>query len=194
MCSSDLPLVSNLDEIEDNSEKLIEIGKSLNQIDEDGNPIIYQLDTSGVNFPEGTVVITDPELIEQQANTTQINIEGETQYIFKPCNDKSEYNRSVKLLDTSGMISLEEATRRSINTVFAQMASELGGEKLASTANRIGIDSEIDPVISLTLGAGAVTPIEIASAIILHQYYKMLNRSEERRVGKECRSRWSPYH
>ena len=158
------PLVSNLDEIQDNSEKLIEIGKALNQIDEDGNPIIYQLDTSGVNFPEGTVVITEPELIEQQANTTQINIEGETQYIFKPCNDKSEYNRSVKLLDTSGMISLEEATRRSINTVFAQMASELGGEKLASTANRIGIDSEIEPVISLTLGAGAVTPIEIASA------------------------------
>ena len=158
------PLVSNLDEIQDNSEKLIEIGKALNQIDEDGNTIIYQLDTSGVNFPEGTVVITDPELIEQQANTTQINIESETQYIFKPCNDKSEYNRSVKLLDTSGMISLEEATRRSINTVFAQMASELGGEKLASTANRIGIDSEIEPVISLTLGAGAVTPIEIASA------------------------------
>ena len=158
------PLVSNLDELQDNSEKLIEIGKALNQIDEDGNTIIYQLDTSGVNFPEGTVVITDPELIEQQANTTQINIEGETQYIFKPCNDKSEYNRSVKLLDTSGMISLEEATRRSINTVFAQMASELGGEKLASTANRIGIDSEIEPVISLTLGAGAVTPIEIASA------------------------------
>ena len=158
------PLVSNLDELEDNSEKLIEIGKALNQIDEDGNAIIYQLDTSEVNFPKGTVVITDPELIEQQANTTQINIEGETQYIFKPCSDKSEYNRSVKLLDTSGMISLEEATRRSINTVFAQMASELGGEKLASTANRIGINSEIEPVISLTLGAGAVTPIEIASA------------------------------
>jgi penicillin-binding protein 1A len=158
------PLVSNLNELEDNSEKLIEIGKALNQIDEDGNAIIYQLDTSGVNFPEDTLVITDPVLIEQQANTTQINIEGETQYIFKPCSDKSEYNRSVKLLDTSGMISLEEATRRSINTVFAQMASELGGEKLASTANRIGIDSEIEPVISLTLGAGAVTPIEIASA------------------------------
>ena len=23
---------------------------------------------------------------------------------------------------------------------------------------------------------------------------KRLGRSEERRVGKECRSRWSPYH
>ncbi len=158
------PLVSNLDEIEDEQEKLIEIGKALTQIDEEGNPIVYQENIENVNFPDGTVIITDPELIEQQSNTTQIDIESETQYIFKPCSDKSEYNRSVKLLDTSGMISLEEATRRSVNTVFAQMASELGGEKLASTANRIGIDSEIDPVISLTLGAGAVTPIEIASA------------------------------
>ena len=24
--------------------------------------------------------------------------------------------------------------------------------------------------------------------------YKIIERSEERRVGKECRSRWSPYH
>ena len=158
------PITSNLDEIEDESEKLIEIGKALNQFDEDGNAIIYQEDTDGIEFPEDTVVISDIKLIEEQANTTQIDIESETQYLFKPCNDKSEYNRSIKLLDTSGMISLEEATRRSINTVYAQMASELGGEKLASTANRIGIGSEIDPVISLTLGAGAVTPIEIASA------------------------------
>ena len=28
-----------------------------------------------------------------------------------------------------------------------------------------------------------------------HNYYeKFVVRSEERRVGKECRSRWSPYH
>ena len=25
-------------------------------------------------------------------------------------------------------------------------------------------------------------------------HYQKLTRSEERRVGKECRSRWSPYH
>ena len=28
---------------------------------------------------------------------------------------------------------------------------------------------------------------------LLNQGYAV-NRSEERRVGKECRSRWSPYH
>ena len=109
-------------------------------------------------------LVRDPVLIEEQNNLIQINLESETQFIFKPCLDKSEYNRSIKLLDTSGMVSLEEATRKSVNTVFAQLASELGGEKLSSTANRIGIDSELDPVISLTLGAGAVTPIELASA------------------------------
>ena len=27
-----------------------------------------------------------------------------------------------------------------------------------------------------------------------HIIVKDINRSEERRVGKECRSRWSPYH
>src|SRR3712207_8617466 len=28
----------------------------------------------------------------------------------------------------------------------------------------------------------------------LHRAFKQVKRSEERRVGKECRSRWSPYH
>ena len=28
----------------------------------------------------------------------------------------------------------------------------------------------------------------------LHMSGPLLERSEERRVGKECRSRWSPYH
>ena len=143
---------------------MMEIAKALGQYDDDGNLIIYRELEEGEGIPEGETIIFDLELIEAQKNLIQINIGSETQFIFKPCQDKAEYNRSIKLLDTSGMISLEEATRRSINTVFAQLASELGGEKLASTAKRIGIESALDPVISLTLGAGAVTPIEIASA------------------------------
>src|SRR3989442_14297870 len=37
----------------------------------------------------------------------------------------------------------------------------------------------------------APTPIPAKSARLLAP---IQNRSEERRVGKECRSRWSPYH
>ena len=32
------------------------------------------------------------------------------------------------------------------------------------------------------------------TAVFFIQYLRSLGRSEERRVGKECRSRWSPYH
>src|SRR2546430_15976338 len=30
--------------------------------------------------------------------------------------------------------------------------------------------------------------------ILSHSHIPLMHRSEERRVGKECRSRWSPYH
>ena len=33
-----------------------------------------------------------------------------------------------------------------------------------------------------------------ALAPVLQGYFLLNHRSEERRVGKECRSRWSPYH
>ena len=48
-------------------------------------------------------------------------------------------------------------------------------------------------------GFGAVALISHASKILLHRIRGGIapmieRRSEERRVGKECRSRWSPYH
>src|ERR1017187_8865955 len=41
----------------------------------------------------------------------------------------------------------------------------------------------------LKQGGAKVSFVPEASAVIYHDI-----RSEERRVGKECRSRWSPYH
>ena len=38
---------------------------------------------------------------------------------------------------------------------------------------------------------GAVLPLYDA---LLNSHITHAERSEERRVGKECRSRWSPYH
>ena len=40
----------------------------------------------------------------------------------------------------------------------------------------------------------AVTNGEYKSNDILTENQMIEKRSEERRVGKECRSRWSPYH
>src|SRR5215467_4817802 len=41
--------------------------------------------------------------------------------------------------------------------------------------------------------AGAIT-IEKEQRTLTGLLTSLLSRSEERRVGKECRSRWSPYH
>jgi len=49
------------------------------------------------------------------------------------------------------------------------------------------------------LAAGEGLPVTVSSRsnpedIIAVQSFERAHRSEERRVGKECRSRWSPYH
>ena len=36
--------------------------------------------------------------------------------------------------------------------------------------------------------------LAIVSALAVRESLTFNERSEERRVGKECRSRWSPYH
>ena len=43
--------------------------------------------------------------------------------------------------------------------------------------------------IQYTLGIITLFVVDFANIFI-----PKLTRSEERRVGKECRSRWSPYH
>ena len=45
--------------------------------------------------------------------------------------------------------------------------------------------------LSLTCTLTVTPTLTLTRTLILT---RTLNRSEERRVGKECRSRWSPYH
>ena len=42
--------------------------------------------------------------------------------------------------------------------------------------------------------AGYKKPVAFRASLSTGQSNAQENRSEERRVGKECRSRWSPYH
>ena len=46
----------------------------------------------------------------------------------------------------------------------------------------------------LILGLAALILVDYFQLFIPELYRMVINRSEERRVGKECRSRWSPYH
>ena len=63
-----------------------------------------------------------------------------------------------------GPMTLETAFAQSINTVAARLANEVGTERVADTAHRLGITSKIQTDPSMALGAVEVTPMEMASA------------------------------
>jgi penicillin-binding protein 1A len=63
-----------------------------------------------------------------------------------------------------GRITLEEATTRSINTIYAQLSLQVGPEKIVEVAHRMGITSPLPAVPSIVLGTGAVSTLEMASA------------------------------
>lgn len=63
-----------------------------------------------------------------------------------------------------GSTTLREATWKSINTVFAQVALDVGPEQIASLAEDAGITSRLDANPSIVLGAEEVTPLDLASA------------------------------
>ena len=49
--------------------------------------------------------------------------------------------------------------------------------------------------LGLVLGASFITLLEVIDLFVMVVVsWLKSKRSEERRVGKECRSRWSPYH
>src|SRR2546430_10112095 len=50
------------------------------------------------------------------------------------------------------------------------------------------------PVLVYTYGGPHHPQVVNAWGGEKHLWHRLIARSEERRVGKECRSRWSPYH
>ena len=64
----------------------------------------------------------------------------------------------------SGYITITDATRNSVNCVFARLIWELGASEVATTAKRMGITSNIPPFPSIALGSAPVSPLEMASA------------------------------
>src|SRR3989338_629377 len=74
---------------------------------------------------------------------------------------------------------------------FSSMMGEsfLTQKKLVNYAKKNGIKVAFNPsTYQVEKGLGELKKILENTDVFI------LNRSEERRVGKECRSRWSPYH
>src|SRR5256885_14597953 len=86
--------------------------------------------------------------------------------------------RSVRfrVVDASGIVRVELHPNLNVNDVKSEQGASLKFERDAT--------NPIDLRVQLPASAPANTKVTLTFSY----------RSEERRVGKECRSRWSPYH
>jgi membrane peptidoglycan carboxypeptidase len=67
--------------------------------------------------------------------------------------------------DSLGIITLEQATYNSVNTVYAQVSNEVGPDNIVDVARRMGItESSLTPVLSIVLGTSEVSTLEMANA------------------------------
>ena len=98
----------------------------------------------------------------------------------------------------NGLICAAYLARSGIDTILIEARSSVGG--CASTVDDLGARFNIChcehnlvramPIIDeLDLAKHGLKYVETEASSVC-----AFHRSEERRVGKECRSRWSPYH
>ena len=65
---------------------------------------------------------------------------------------------------TGGLMTLREALVRSINTVFAQLMEDVTPEVGIAIAERLGVESPLQPVLAAVLGSEDVTTLDMAAA------------------------------
>ena len=66
--------------------------------------------------------------------------------------------------ESEGTMNLVDATANSVNTIFAQLVTEISPTSVVRMAHRMGIESSLKPVCSITLGTQAVNPLEMTDA------------------------------
>ena len=66
--------------------------------------------------------------------------------------------------DYFGAVTFRRALESSLNSATARVAQDVGIRRVREIAHRMGIQSSLPPVPSLTLGSAEVTPLEVAVA------------------------------
>ena len=87
-------------------------------------------------------------------------------------------------------VALVTGASQGIGRDTALALAEAGAKVAAAARNEEKLAALVTEIVA-TGGEAFAVKMDVADAEQVKSGFK---RSEERRVGKECRSRWSPYH
>ncbi len=73
--------------------------------------------------------------------------------------EPENYSRSYR-----GPVTLQTALAHSLNTIAARLINEVTPREVIRTAQRLGVNSALQPNLSLALGTSEVTPVELTAA------------------------------
>ena len=163
----------------------------------ESHSILQRMRELSVQAANGTETDDDREAVQNEISQLQDELDRIA--------DTTEFN-TMKLLN--GNLDGSSSSTTSAGPKFgvfdtdlgAFVSSDVGQVKVAVAADaKEGAESAIwdDAGTTLTLnlkGGRVYSQSEIDDLIKSAQQENSSARSEERRVGKECRSRWSPYH
>jgi penicillin-binding protein 1A len=85
-------------------------------------------------------------------------------FLYKPDPFTAGWRVSTYEGAYSGPLTLAQALVRSDNTVYARLTLDVGPERVADLARRLGVAAELPVVPALGLGAAAVSPLDLAAA------------------------------
>jgi penicillin-binding protein 1B len=105
-------------------------------------PVVY-----ATAFEQGTA--TPATLLEDAPLTVTL-----ASQVWTPHNDDDDYR---------GWVTARQAVEQSLNVPTARLALATGLEQVVATARGLGVESPLQPVPALALGAFEVTPVELAT-------------------------------
>ena len=117
-------------------------------------------------------------------------------YVIIKIEDQSDFKGKQIIVAEDLLKSLiEDCNIKKFIKVLTLSGKEFEGTICSHPFSKIGFDYDIPMLdadfVTIEQGSGIV---HCAPSHGPDDFNLCLKRSEERRVGKECRSRWSPYH
>ena len=106
----------------------------------------------------------------------------------------SDGNIQEGQLETKSQELTLQALREKGLLVLSMNAATAGGREVGSSGAGLSFFKKLQRIGAVPAKAKMVFFRQMATMVQAGLTLSMLTRSEERRVGKECRSRWSPYH